>query len=269
MQQIINVSFKNKMTKVEKLLQQIKEVFTPEQAKALEDLVNLLNELVKASDFNELKAIVAEISKDIKELAEAQKRTEQRVNELAEAQKRTEQRVEILAKKVEELAEAQKRTEQRVNELAEAQKRTDKALRELTEEHKKTRKELGNVSHTVGYILEDRSYFGLPKLLEEDFGIKVTSRLIRKNMPYKGGRIEINILGRGTKDNQDIWIIGEAKSQLKKKDVDKFINRRKIFNELFPGPKLFIIVTYTTTEEIEKYAKEKDIKIYYSYQLPL
>ncbi|MDW8086611.1 MAG: hypothetical protein RMJ45_01310, partial [Candidatus Calescibacterium sp.] len=76
MQQIINVSFKNKMTKVEKLLQQIKEVFTPEQAKALEDLVNLLNELVKASDFNELKAIVAEISKDIKELAEAQKRTE-------------------------------------------------------------------------------------------------------------------------------------------------------------------------------------------------
>ncbi|MDW8086964.1 MAG: chordopoxvirus fusion protein, partial [Candidatus Calescibacterium sp.] len=157
----------------------------------------------------------------------------------------------------------------RVNELAEAQKRTDKALRELTEEHKKTRKELGNVSHTVGYILEDRSYFGLPKLLEEDFGIKVTSRLIRKNMPYKGGRIEINILGRGTKDNQDIWIIGEAKSQLKKKDVDKFINRRKIFNELFPGPKLFIIVTYTTTEEIEKYAKEKDIKIYYSYQLPL
>ncbi|MGE0825738.1 MAG: PD-(D/E)XK nuclease family protein [Candidatus Binatia bacterium] len=52
---------------------------------------------VKRADFDELKAIV-------RDLAEAQKRTEVRIEELAEAQKRTEVRVE-------ELAEAQKRTE--------------------------------------------------------------------------------------------------------------------------------------------------------------
>jgi chromosome segregation ATPase len=80
----------------------------------------------------------------MKELAEAQKRTEQRVDaltvkmeslrgteanraaccaltvkmeELVEAQKRTEQRVDALTVKMEELVEAQKRTEQRVDAL--------------------------------------------------------------------------------------------------------------------------------------------------------
>jgi myosin heavy subunit len=79
---------------------------------------------VRREDFDELKAVVAD-------LAAAQKRTEERVDrleaavlELAAAQKRTEQRVE-------ELAAAQKRTEQRVEELAAAQKRTEDILQKL------------------------------------------------------------------------------------------------------------------------------------------
>ncbi|HYY16386.1 MAG TPA: DUF3782 domain-containing protein, partial [Gammaproteobacteria bacterium] len=52
---------------------------------------------VQRVDFEELKAIV-------RDLAEAQKRTEERIEELAQAQKRTEERVE-------ELAYAQKQTQ--------------------------------------------------------------------------------------------------------------------------------------------------------------
>jgi hypothetical protein len=62
---------------------------------------------VKSTDFAELKGVV-------RDLAEAQKRTEGRLEELAEAQKRTEGRLE-------ELAEAQKRTEGQLEKLAEAQ----------------------------------------------------------------------------------------------------------------------------------------------------
>jgi len=61
----------------------------------------------------------------VRELAEAQKRTEARVQELAESQKRTEARVQ-------ELAESQKRTEARVQELVEAQKRTEARMDQLT-----------------------------------------------------------------------------------------------------------------------------------------
>ncbi|MCS7200486.1 MAG: hypothetical protein NZ850_09145, partial [Caldimicrobium sp.] len=104
--------------KSREIIKKIQEVFPPNQAKVLLEFYNLLDDIVKISDFNELKAIAKALAEAQRELAEAQKRTEQRIEELAEAQKRTEQRVE-------ELAEAQKRTEQRIEELAEAQKRTE------------------------------------------------------------------------------------------------------------------------------------------------
>ena len=108
------------------------------------EIIKIIDERIKEAhitreDFSELKGIV-------KELAEAQKRTELRVEELAEAQKRTEGRLEELTIRVDrltisvdQLAEAQKRTEDRleqltirVEELAAAQKKTEERLEELT-----------------------------------------------------------------------------------------------------------------------------------------
>ncbi|MDI3317289.1 MAG: hypothetical protein QJR14_06710 [Bacillota bacterium] len=93
----------------------------------LRDLLRLLDEhpewkrevrrAVLADDILELPRIV-------RELVEAQRRTEARldslaarVEELAEAQRRTEARLDSLAARVEELAEAQKRTEETVQRL--------------------------------------------------------------------------------------------------------------------------------------------------------
>jgi uncharacterized protein YoxC len=63
------------------------------------------------------------------------------IRELAEAQRRTEQQIEILARHMDELtqrvdalAEAQRHTEQRVEELAEAQRRTEQRLEALTQQ---------------------------------------------------------------------------------------------------------------------------------------
>ena len=100
-------------------LAQTLENFPPELQPAIARLAETLREEfgVRRTDFDDLKIVV-------RELAEAQKRTELRVEELAEAQKRTENRIE-------ELAEAQKRTELRVEELAEAQKRTENRVEEL------------------------------------------------------------------------------------------------------------------------------------------
>ncbi len=74
----------------------------------------------------------------VRELAEAQKRTEQRVSrleqtvqELIEAHKRAEERLARLEQTVQELIEAQKRTEFQIAELVEAQKRTQKDLQVL------------------------------------------------------------------------------------------------------------------------------------------
>ena len=184
------------------------------------------------------------------------------VRELAEAQKRTEARVE-------ELAEAQKRTEARVEELAEAQKGTEKALALLTGEHHKTRQELGGLSATVGYRLEDEAFKGLPALLKRDLGLELDAPLRRRFMPDKQGRlVEVNIIGSGTRDGKPVTVLGEAKSQLSKRMVNEFLRKRLarfqgVFQEILP-----VLVTYMISEpDAEEYARQKGVAVYYSYDL--
>ncbi|MGQ9497925.1 MAG: chordopoxvirus fusion protein, partial [Desulfotomaculales bacterium] len=187
-------------------------------------------------------------------------RTEQRVEELAQAQKRTEQRVE-------ELAQAQKRTEQRVEELAQAQKRTEEELQKLIGEHAETRRQLGGLSATVGYRLEDEAFKALPALLQRDHGLTVKGRLTRKFVrDNRGEDIEVNILGRAERNGQTYTIVGESKSQLSKKDVDTFIRKKLkrlegIFDAIFP-----VLVTYMISQpDVEEYARQKGIAVYYSF----
>ncbi|MCS6926025.1 MAG: hypothetical protein NZ578_09005, partial [Candidatus Binatia bacterium] len=115
---------------------EILERFPAELQSPVARLIEALREEfgVRRADFDELRAVV-------RELAEAQKRTEQRVEQLAEAQRRTEQRVE-------QLAEAQRRTEQRVEELAEAQRQTELRLAELAEVQKLTTEGLEQLRKT-------------------------------------------------------------------------------------------------------------------------
>ena len=208
------------------LQKKLAQVFDPAQANVLSEVITeAYSELVKTSDFNELKGIV-------KELAEAQK----------------------------ELTEAQK-------ELTEAQKRTEKELQGLVKEHKKTREQVGGLSNTVGYKLEDEAFKALPKLLKKDFKLVVQGRLKRRFIKdNKGKEIEINIIGQASRNGRKVTIIGESKSQLSKNGVNEFI-RKKLkrlegaLKEIFP-----VLVTYMISEpDVEEYAKSKGIALYYSY----
>ncbi len=215
----------------------------------------------------------------INELAEAQKRTEERVNELAEAQKRTEERVNELEKIVKELIEAQKRTEERVKELAEAQKRTEEELRKLAEshyklaedhrklveEHRKTREKLEGLSDAFGYTLEDRAIKSLPSILLKEYKIEVIGKLKRTYLKIGKEYIELNIYGKGRKNGKEYIIIGESKSRISKKEIDRFISKC----ERVSNKSIKIIISYIFTPEIEEYAKEKEIILIPSYELSL
>jgi len=215
----------------------------------LEEIERQREETVTKKEFNELKEVV-------RELAEAQKRTEQRVEELAQAQKQTEIRLTRVEKAIEELAQAQKRTEQE--------------LQKLIKEHAKTREQVGGLSITVGYILENEAMKALPTLLLKEFGLKVEDRLIRKFVKDKKGRpIEVNIIGKAIRDGKKVIIIGEAKTQLSKNKVSEFLRKKirpleGVFKEeFFP-----ILVTHMITQpDVEEYAYKNGIKrVYYSYE---
>ena len=166
-----------------------------------------------------------------------------------------------------ELKEIVKELSQCVNKLAEAQKRTEEELKKLISEHKKTREQLGGLSHTVGYVLEDRAYTALPHLLRKDFGVEV-EEIKRDFIEVSPNRYEeLNIIGKGKKKSTTIWILGECKTQLKKRDIDSFLKKFSRVEHLFPGEKLFVMVTYQTSPQIRRYIQQKGIKLYFSYQL--
>jgi len=207
------------------------------------------------------------LEKAIHELAQAQAKTEARLEELAQAQARTEARLE-------ELAQAQAKTEARLEELAQAQAKTEARLEELIvvvkemqREMTDIRRQFGGLAHAVGFQLEDRAYFSLPKLLEEEFGIKVKERLSRKMFrTYKGEIMEINIIGKAEKDGKEIYIIGEAKANLSIRHIIDFVDRLKDIKETLKEEIFPILVTYMTDLETEEYARSKNIRLYYSYE---
>jgi len=214
------------MPTVATIKRRLKEVFDVRQAEVLAEVITeAYSDLIRTGDFNELKEIVRDLS------------------------------------------EAQKKTEQRLNELAEAQKRTERELRLLTSEHRKTREQLGGLAMTVGYRLEDEAFKALPDLLERDYGIKVEGRLRRCYLADREGKkIEVNIFGSAVRDGRKLVIIGEGKSQLSKRGVREFINRKLrrfegVFEEIFP-----VLVTYMISEpDAEDYARERGVAVYYSY----
>ena len=110
---------------VAELSESFRREFTPNQARMLAEAIHdSYRDLVKTSDFNELKEIVRnsaviqeQTGVQIKELAEAQKRTETKVEELAEAQKRTEIAITDLTEEQRKLTASQRQVQQTVEKF--------------------------------------------------------------------------------------------------------------------------------------------------------
>ncbi|MFN3946608.1 MAG: hypothetical protein ACK4LA_00795 [Aquificaceae bacterium] len=122
--------------------------------KLFKHIKKAIGELITRKEFLELTKEVSEVKQELRELTK---------------------QVQALTKAVQELTEAHKRSEKRINKLEEAQIKAEERLTrleeapiKLTEEHKKTREQLGGLSRTVGYLLEDRAYQHLPKLLKAE-----------------------------------------------------------------------------------------------------
>ena len=92
----------------------------------------------------------------------------------------------------------------------------------------------------------------------------------RRFIEYPEGKEdEINIYGEGSLDGERIYIIGESKSQLGKKDVDKFKKRVERIRGYLGGKIVPILVTYQVRPKVERYAVKaiEGLLIYKSYQL--
>ena len=212
--------------------ERIAKAFDPPQASVLNEVIDLHNDLVKISDFSELKSIV-------KDLAQAQERTEERV---------------------EELAHAQRRTEERVGELAQAQRRTEVALQKLS-------RQVGGLSETVGGDIEDIAYIVLHDVLQREFGWQV-GVLERQWQTWGKEPEEVNILGQArdpSRPDQVIYIVGEAKHNLTAKEVNRFIGQLKRAGDHLEGEIFPVCFCYRARPEVQQKLKDAGIQLVFSY----
>ncbi len=209
---------------------------------------------VRRKDFDALRAVVRDLAEAQKhteqrvgrlevalaELAESQKRTEQRVEELAEAQKRTERRVE-------ELAEAQKRTEQRVEELAEAQKRTERRVEELAEAQREMMAAIKTLTDVQSTLVGDRVE---RRYRERAFGY--FGPVLRRAQSVSLGELEpqleqhlsdremddlrwLDVLVRGKArrhpDEPEVWLAVEVSATVDSNDVERARRRAELLRK--------------------------------------
>ena len=244
-----------------RMFDELQETMDVAAAKKIAEIIGLVYEDLQhtatKADLNDVKNDLKDV---IIDLGLAQQNTEKRMEQLAEAQKRTEVKIEELAGAQKELAEAQKRTENRVEELA-------GAMKELALAQTRTQKEVGGLSMTIGYRLEDAAYQSLPALLQRDYGILVHERLNRRYVQDGDNHdIEVNIFGKASRQHESLIILGESKAQLSKNNIDRFLRKKfdrlkKKFPNMFP-----VLITYMTSEpDVEAYAKRQGIALYYSY----
>ena len=222
-----------------------------------EFIIKIVDERVK-----EIKVTREEFNKLIEEVRQLVKS----IDRLAEAQKRTEERVDRLSKALEELAEAQKRTEERVDKLAKVVDSLVLAVGELSDSVKMLKVEVGRLSETVGFGLEDIARVVLPGWLQRHTGIYV-EELRREFFTVNGEEIEVDLFGEGLKDKKKVFVVGEVKSRIYRHDVEQFYRKYSKLKKVLPRDKLIgVLFGYLIHPSARKQAQKHGFYTIASYE---
>jgi hypothetical protein len=153
---------------------------------------------------------------------------------------------------VQELAQSQQ-------ELAQAQKRTEKELRNLA-------RQVGGLSDRMGGSLEDLSYDVLPACIEKYHGIKV-DELGRDFIRVDGKEVEVNVFGKGRKirTGKEFAIIGEAKSNITLKEVDRFLSLVKKIRPTIKEGIFTLLFGFRIHLDARQKAKKQGVHLFVSY----
>ena len=222
-----------------------------------EFIIKIVDERVK-----EIKVTREEFNKLVEEVRQLVKS----IDRLAEAQKRTEERVDRLSKALEELAEAQKRTEERVDKLAKVVDSLVLAVGELSDSVKMLKVEVGRLSETVGFGLEDIARVVLPGWLQRHTGIYV-EELRREFFTVNGEEIEVDLFGEGLKDKKKVFVVGEVKSRIYRHDVEQFYRKYSKLKKVLPRDKLIgVLFGYLIHPSARKQAQKHGFYTIASYE---
>jgi hypothetical protein len=255
------------------ITRKLQSAFEPHQVDALLDVIGLsYNNLVKVSDFSELKAIVQDLAESQKAMGasqeamgKSQEAMGKTLQDLAESQRAMAITVKENSSQIGDLTEV-------VRELAVAQQRTEAEVEKLTSAVGDIRSEIGGMSRSMSYALENEAYRALPAFLLENHGIEVTERLIRTSVNGE----EINFLGRAARDGRPVLIVGESKQRLderrsSKREEDRIFSqleaKAEVVRAAYPDEEItMLLITHYARPEFLRTAAARGIVVVQSFE---
>jgi len=133
-----------------------------------------------------------------------------------------------------DLAEAQKRTDEKMRDLAEAQKRTDEAQRRTVWAVKDLAKQVGGLSAALGGSLEDFACDLVPELLEKYWAMVVESAG-PEDVTVGDEPREFDVVVRGRIEGRPVAVVCETKATVSAKEVKRFLGLVGKLKEARPG----------------------------------
>jgi hypothetical protein len=138
------------------------------------------------------------------------------------------------------LVDCKQESEQGFKELrksqADSQQRNEQGFKELRKSIADSRKELGQISHRLGTIVEDLVAPSLPRVFQEmvdcpaDEEILTNVRVRRRHPTQKGKMLEIDAMA----DCSDYVLFNETKSQFTPEKVKAFLEKLAVVRDYFP-----------------------------------
>jgi len=235
-------------------------------------------------EFLQLPALVRELAEAqrrtqeaVRALADAQARTQQELRTLAEAQARTQQEVRTLAEELRTLAEAQARTQQELRALAEAQARTQQELQDLAEAQRRTEQQvwqlaeaqrmanvrLGRLEDALGLTIEEHAEDILRLVLREK-GLEILEE--PRSLPVDGeGQIDLAAVCRDPQGRR-VAVVVESKARLTVSAVRRWADRigsadfrARLHERGLPGPYLAYAFGIRADRAVEEAARQAGV----------
>jgi hypothetical protein len=187
----------------------------------------------------------------VRDLIEAQRRTEAQVAALAEAQHRTEQRAATIEEQLAALIEAQQRTEAQITALVEAQRRTEQQIAALAEAQRRADQRIGTLTNDMadvkGVVLELRyhyrahAYFAplirrTHVLSPEEIDTLLEGALAQGQLSEAEADeillADLLLRGRRRADNSEVYVVVEISWKIDPYDVERSVRRAALLSRL-------------------------------------
>jgi len=187
----------------------------------------------------------------VRDLIQAQRRTEEQVAALVEAQRHTEERVTTLEDRVASLIEAQQRTEVQLSALVEAQQRTDQQIAALTEAQLQTNYRLDTLTNDMaavkGIVLElqyrDRAYAYFAPLIRRTRVLSGDELDALLEGAIAQGQLseaeadelllaDLLLRGRRRADNSEVYLVVEVSWKVDPYDVERSVRRAALMSRI-------------------------------------